>query len=459
MVRYNRIFALMLAFVMAFTLAVAPALSVSAESVPSGSSNSLEVNIDAGGTAFNGKFYLDLVNEVLAAVGSMGYNGQTVMDAALYLDVSSAGPAWIVSGTPFLDQVYGIDLRNLGKNLPNSVFAPDSGSQLAMDQETYDMFMEQLASQFSQVVENAPARAELGERVMGALMPHLENYMTALMQNAQIAAGPKTLSLPTGEITTTTSTVTATGAVMAEAVTALINSLAEDPEALAVLAQWYDEMVNSGMLTPDEDMKNMTGTEVLDALFQKKDELCQELTKSLTESDMTISGVAALDQQTQELVSIGFELTSEGETVGLEAVFAGGTYSLEIRNGGESKKYAFSIQENTEKLLAATFSVIGNGVESTRTAFNWDKEAGTYEVTVSDDFSTNTLTGTITSTDTTATITFDQVDGQSLGNTYIKLSTDDPITVPSYKEVLTMTEEEVLQVVQNVSGIMQQLSE
>lgn len=457
MVRYNRIFALMLAFVMAITLAAAPALSVSAESVSSGSSNSLEVNVDAEGTAFNGKLHFDTVNDVFAVLGSMGYNGQTVMDAAVYLDASEIGPSLVVSGTPFLDQPYGVDLLNLSKNLPNSVFAPNSGSKLAMDQETYDMFISSFEAKASAAPD--PERTELLGNVMSTLMPHLETYVNTIMQNAQIAAGPKTLSLPTGDIKTTASTVTVTGEVISEAMTVLINSLAGDPEAQAVLAQLYDELVSSDIITPDEDMKNVTGSDLINTLFQNKDEFCQEITKSLTESNMTITGGAAIDQQTEGLVSVGLEIAADGETVGFEVVFAGGTYYVDVSDNGVHSKITFCIQKNTESLLVATLSVSENDAETARAAFNWNKNAGTYEVTVADDTTTGTLTGTITSDDTSATITFDEIDGQSMGNTYIKLSTNDPITVPSYKEVLTMTEEEILQVVQNVNSIVDQLSE
>lgn len=454
MVRYNRMFALVLAFVMAFTLAAVPARNVSAESASPNPSASLEVNVDAAGTVFNGKLYFDMVNEVLAAVGSMGYNGQTMMDAALYL--GSAGLA--VSGTPFLDQVYGVDVQNLSKNLPGSVFAPDSGSQLALDQETYDMLMGGMENVLASQITITPD-PELLENGVNALMPHLEVYMNTLMQNAQITAGPKTLSLPTGDVKATASTVSVSGEVIGESITALINSLAEDPEAQTTLAQIYDELVSSGVVTLDEDMQDVTGKEVFDTIFQNKDEFCQELTQAMTESNVTITGSAAADQQTEELVSIGLSITADGETVGLEVVFANGTYYLDVSEDGVHSKIVFCIQKNTESLLVATLSVTEEDVETARIAFNWNKDAGTYEVTVADETTTGTLTGTITSDDTSTTITFDTIDGQSMGNTYIKLSSSDPITIPSYKEVLTMTEDEILQVVQNVTNIINQMNQ
>ncbi len=454
MVRYNRMFALVLAFVMAFTLAAAPAPSVSAESASSDPSASLEVNIDAGGTVYNGKLYFDMVNEVFAIVGSMGYNGQTLLDAAVYL--GSAG--LVVSGTPFLDQPYGVDLQNLTTNLPNSVFAPDSGSKLALDQETYDMLMGGPESMLAPQITVTPD-VEVMEQGVNALMPHLETYMNALMQNAQISAGPKTLSLPTGDVKTTTSTVSVTGEVIAESMTALINSLAGDPEAQAALAQIYDELVSSGLVTPSGDLEGVTGKQFFDTIFQNKDEFCQELAQSMAESSMAVTGSAAIDQQTEELVSIGLEIAADGETVGFEVVFANGTYYLDVSDNGVHSKIVFCIQKNTESLLVATLAVTEDDVETARIAFTWNKDAGTYEVTVADDTTTGSLTGTITSDENSTTITFDTIDGQSMGSTYIKLSSADPIVAPSYKEVLTMTEEEILQVVQNVTGIVDQMSE
>ncbi len=454
MVRYNRMFALALAFVMAFTLAAIPALSVSAESASPAPSASLEVNVDAGGTVFNGKIYLDLLNEVFAIVGSMGDGNETYMDAALYL--GAAGLA--VSGNPFLDQVYGVDMQNLSKNLPGSVFAPDSGSQFALDQATYDQLMGGMEGALASQITITPD-PELMEKGVNALMPHLEAYVNVLMQNAQVAAGPKTLSLPTGDVKVTASTITVNSAAIAEGMTTLINSLAEDPEAQDALAQIYDELISSGTVTVSEDMQGVTGKQFFDTIFQNKDEFCQEFTNSLSASNVTVSGSAAADPQTEELVSIGLEITADGESVGLELVFANGTYYLDVSDNGVHSKIIFCIQKNTESLLVATLAVTEADVETARVSFNWNKDAGTYEVTVADDTTTSTMNGTITSDDTSTTITFDAIDGQSMGNTYIKLSSSDPITFPSYKEVLTMTEEEILQVVQNVNSIVNQLSE
>lgn len=452
MVRYNRMFAMVLAFVMVFTLAVVPARSVGAESA---SSNSLEVNIDAEGTVFNGKLYFDMVNEAFAITGSMGYNGQTLMDAALYL--GSAGLA--VSGAPFLDQAYGIDLQNLTKNLPNSVFAPDSGSQLALDQETYDMLMSGPDALVNSQIAPFSEVMELLENGMSVLMPHWEAYTNSLKRNVQITAGPKTLNLPTGDVKTTTSTVSVTGEVVAEAATCLIDSLAGDAEAQAFLAQFYDLMVSSAIITPDENLQGVSGKDLFDTIFQNKEEFCQELTQAFIETNMTIACSAAIDQQTEELVSFGLEMTADGETVSLELVFANGTYYLDVADNGVHSKIVFCIQKDTKDQLVATLAVTEDGVETARIAFTWNKTAGTYKVTVADDTNIGAMTGTITSDDTSTTITFDEIDGESMGNTYIKLSSSDPVTFPSYKDVLTMTEDEILQVVRKFTNLVNQLSE
>jgi len=455
MVRYNRMFALVLAFVMVFTLAAVPTRSVSAESASPDASPSLEVNIDSNGTIINGKVYIDLVNEAVALVGSMRYNAQTLMEGGLY--VGEAGLA--VSATPFLDQVYGTDMQNLSKNLPGSVFAPDSGSRFALDQETYDMLLGGTNGTLASQVTPSDVYGELLDAGMASLAPHMEVFVNSLMQNAQISVGPKTLSLPTGDVKVTASTVTGGSEAISEAMTAFIESLAGDPGAQAALALIYDELKSSGAFELEDGMEDITGKEFFDTLFEHKDELCQNFAAEAAEAGLTVTGSAAVDQQTEDLVSIGLEITANDETVGLELVFANGTYYLDVSDDGVHSKIIFCIQKNTDSLLVATLAVTEDDVETARVAFSWNKTAGTYEVTVADDATTSTMTGTITSDGTSTTITFDEIDGQSMGDNYIRLSINDPFQFPSYKEITTMTEEELLQLTQKFTNFANQLSE
>lgn len=459
----NRILALALAFALVFTLAC-PVCGVSAESAESeesaesaslDASCSLEVNVDAAGTVYNGKLYLDMVNETIAIMGSMGYKSLTLMDAALYL--GSAG--LVVSGMPFLDQAYGIDLQNLSENLPGSVFAPDSGSSLALDQGIYDILMGNVEDVLGSQINAAAPDYELLNDSIDSLQPQLEAFVDTLMQNVQLSVGPRTLNLPTGDVKTTTSAVTVTGEVVGQALIAMLDSFAEDPEAQAALAQMYDEMVSSGMITQDEDLQDVTGEELVDAILQNQDEICQEITETLSESGLTLTGSAAVDQETEALAGFSLEIALDGETAGLEVVFAGDTYYVDVSDDGVHSGITFCIRENTESLMVATLAITERDVETNRVAFNWDKTAGTYEVTAAGSAATGTITGAITFDDTSVTVTFDQFNDESLGDTYVRLSSSDPVTVPDYREILTMTEEEILQVVQDVSDVIDRMSE
>lgn len=457
MARYNRMLALILAFVLAFTLAAVPALSVSAESVSHSQvidaeytspdpSFSLEFSIDVDDSDLNGKLYCDTVNYVLAVVGSLSHDGQTVEDFAVYLGEDGL----VVSGTPSLDQPYGIDLRDLSKNLPGSVFAPGSGSQLALDQQTYNKIMGVMSSDHDELMAEA----------FDALSPHLTDAFYSILANAQSMSGPRTLELPSGEIKVRTTREVFTAQTIAEGYASLINGIAADPEAQDALARLYDEMVSAGTITVEDDMQGVTGKELVEEKYRNAGEMIQSFTQFVTESGFRVSTLSSMDQfsmedlsmgQMPELRSLGFEFSANGESASFEAIFTDDVFAAELIHNGARSNVTYWIQENTETKMAVALSVESDVAGAVSYTMDWDKVSGKFEITSSNG---GTWAGTVSSTETDTTFTFDRVDGESWNwkYNYIKVSTDGPITIPGYKEVLTMTEEEILQIVQNISN-------
>ncbi len=450
MARYNRMLALMLAFALAFTLAAAPALSVSAESVSQEAdeeytspdpSFSLEFSIDVDDSDLNGKLYCDTVNDVLAIVGSLRHNGRTIGDSAVYLGEDGL----VVSGTPWLDQPYGIDLRNLSRNLPDSVFAPGSGSQLALDQQTYNRIMGVMSSDHDELMSEA----------LNALSPHLTDAFYSILANAQSMSGPGTLELPSGEIKVRTQKEVFTAQAIAEGYASLINGIAADPEAQDALARLYDEMVSAGTITVEDDRQGVSGKELVEEKFGNAGEMIQSFTQSVTESGFSVSILSSMEQfsmdQMPELRSLGFEFSADGESTSMEVIFTDDTFAAELIHNGARTNVTYWIQENTETNMTTAVLVESDGVGAVSYTMDWDMVSNRFEITSSNG---GTWTGTVSSTDTDTTFTFDRVDGEPWNwkYNYIKVSTDDPITIPGYKEVLTMTEEEILQIVQNISN-------
>lgn len=455
MVRYNRIFALMLAFVLALTMTGVSVPGVSAESVSHvqeieaeytspDPSASLEFRIGADDDVLSGKLYCDTVNHVLAVVGSASHNGRTLEDLAVYLGEDGL----VVSGTPSLDQPYGIDLRDLSKNLPGSVFAPGSDSQLALDRRIYNRLMGLMSSDHDELMSEA----------LDALTPHLTTAFYSMLANTQSMSGPRTLELPSGEVKVRTQKEVFTAETIAEAYASVVNGIAADPEAQDALARLYDEMVSAGTITVEDDMQGVTGKELVEEKFRNAGEMIQSFTQLVTESGFCVSILSSMDQfsmedlsmgQMPELRSLGFEFSANGESTGMEVIFTDDTFAAELTHNGARSNVTCWIQENTETKMTVAVSAESDVAEAVSYTMDWDKVSGKFEITSSNG---GTWAGTVTSTDTDTTVTFEKINGEPWNDTCIKISTDDPITIPDYKEILTMTEEEILRVVQNVSN-------
>ena len=117
-----------LSVVMALAMVLAMAVPAGAES----DAVSVELVLASEGIEASGK--VTVSPDLVASVGArLLLNGQTFADLTGYF---SAQAAAVESG--FLDKTYGVDFATLAENLKTSIFAPDSGSRFALDQESFD---------------------------------------------------------------------------------------------------------------------------------------------------------------------------------------------------------------------------------------------------------------------------------------------------------------------------------
>ena len=114
-----RIFSWITAFVLVFSLLAFPARATSA---PSGAL-SAEPVFSSEGMDISGKLALDPDQLLLGAMVCVGANGTSLADLGAYL----SGQA-VAAGGSMIGGTYGVDFATLVRNLPKSIFAPDSGS-------------------------------------------------------------------------------------------------------------------------------------------------------------------------------------------------------------------------------------------------------------------------------------------------------------------------------------------
>ena len=150
--------------------------------------------------------------------------------------------------------------------------------------------------------------------------------------------------------------------------------------------------------------------------------------------------------------------TYEGETLDLQAVPAAGRCTL-VRSGadGSSSTTGLEVEEDTDQAYALRFYVDQDGQLTSQLLFRWDKEAGTYVLTTQNGDQTDELTGTIQTGENSLVITADTANGQALEGCSLTLRRDDPAQMPQFQDILSMSEDSILQVLHTAMTAAQEI--
>ena len=387
-----------------------PGLTAKAEASASYSA-ALQLNLD--GKDIQVKLNADLENTLFAIQAQFGDQDSSI-DLGFFLGTQ----AIVLQDSLLLNGAYGIDLEKLAENLPNSVFAPDSGSPLALDQALYDALM-------------SPAQGEAdGEASSAAIIGGADGPTTMIVSSSGLVSTLlKTgkLKLASGELELESGTVKTTDTI-----------LHFDAEGLAALA----DKALAGL--SEETQAKLT--ELLTSLFGSGEEAADvSLHDALIQADAQLSLSISLDKKSKQVVSACAIMTWKEQTTDLRAIFTDNFCSLTLTRGdGEPLTAALHLDENTDSALALRLSVSQGDTTNSQLSFRWDKAAGTYVFTAGAD----ELAGTIHTSPDTAVITVDTANGQELEEIQLTLRRSDPATLPEYQDIVTMDESGILRLLQ-----------
>lgn len=448
-----RVFSWITAIVLVFSLLAFPARATSA---PSGAL-SAELVVSSEGMDISGKLALDINQQLLAAVAGVGTNGITLADLGAYLSGQAAA-----AGGSMIGGTYGVDFATLVRNLPKSIFAPDSGSAYALDEETYDQILalmnrglgpaarfgsfgadvssDELAQDFAVLQETYSG---IGEVLVSCL--NLDMISTSLVINN------KPIQVMQGS-------VTIDGESLAAIVNALITPLQGNTEAQEALATIID-----GINAASDEELGFTGEEAVEMIVSQLPGMLPEMAQELDDAGFSACLILCFSNDTPFPVKFGMELQADGETVELNLLISEEMdfYRFELKEDGAVTTYMqLDITENTADTLAFKFTVQNEYEEPVSLDFNLNKAGKAFLTTVTADGETNSLSGYYSSSDTLFSITVDKANGQNLGGTMtLNLRSDDSISMPTFSEITTMTEEEFTALVNQIGAAFDMFSQ
>lgn len=442
MKRTSRLLALLMALAMMLSLASAAFAATDATSA--------EIIVSGDNFNLTGKLAYSEEENALSMGASMAVDGENTVDLTGYFSAKA-----LVLVSALLDAPYGIEYAKLAENLPDSVFAPDSGSQFALDQEGYD----QLLERFSRAAAMGADAAELPD-VSGVDISGLTDAIVALVpafsQGIEAASKNMTMESSTGKLTINGTEVNVQtvkvqyGTASVIALYDAVLSAAKDDEAAQNAIATLIDLVNA----TGEDL-GVTGAEFVQALVEHNQEMRDSMAEALGQYDIQCEVTASANEEGTALVEADVKLSMDGEPVEVKLQMSESLdyLRLDLNAGGEAAALVFAVTENSEDALAFRFSVL-SGEDEDAVVYTQDKKTQTFDVsmveTVSGQTTTTTVSGHYVVEENLLSLVVDTLDGQDMGGSVtLNLRTNDTLTVPSFTEITKLTEEELMNVFQS----------
>lgn len=442
MKRTSRLLALLMALAMMLSLASAAFAATDATSA--------EIIVSGDNFNLTGKLAYSEEENALSMGASMTADGENTVDLTVY-----SGAKALVLVSALLDAPYGIEYAKMAENLPNSVFAPNSGSQFALDQEDYDQLLELVSGVAAMEADAAELPDVSGVDISGltdsvtALMPALTTAFQAASQNMTMQTTTGKVSINGAEVNVQTVKVQYGTAAVAALFDSLLATAKDDEAVQNAMIALIDFLNASG-----NDM-GVTGEEFVQAVVEQNQEMRDAVAEALADYDVAWEVYLSSNEDGTAPVELGFQMTLDGETVEVKLQMSESLdyLRLDLNAGGETAALVFAVTENSEDALAFRFSVL-SGEDEDAVVYTQDKKTQTFDVsmveTVSGQTTTTTVSGHYVVEENLLSLVVDTLDGQDMGGSVtLNLRTNDTLTVPSFTEITKLTEEELMNVFQS----------
>ena len=442
MKRTSRLLALLMALAMMLSLASAAFAATDATSA--------EIIVSGDNFNLTGKLSYSEEENALSMGASMAVDGENTIDLTGYFSAKA-----LVLVSALLDAPYGIEYAKLAENLPDSVFAPDSGSQFALDQEDYDQLLELVSGAAAMGADAAELPDVSGVDISGltdaivALVPAFSQGIEAASKNMTMESSTGKLTINGTEVNVQTVKVQYGTASVIALYDAVLSAAKDDEAAQNAIATLIDLVNATG-----EDL-GVTGAEFVQALVEHNQEMRDSMAEALGQYDIQCEVTASANEEGTALVEADVKLSMDGEPVEVKLQMSESLdyLRLDLNAGGEAAALVFAVTENSEDALAFRFSVL-SGEDEDAVVYTQDKKAQTFDVsmveTVSGQTTTTTVSGHYVVEENLLSLVVDTLDGQDMGGSVtLNLRTNDTLTVPSFTEITKLTEEELMNVFQS----------
>lgn len=361
-----------------------------ADDVANGGSIAVSANLDKfakDDVTVEAKLYTDLDNLKGGYEMTVAEDNEKVLQArVLYSEDKFA-----FTCPELVDGAYGVNYKNLEKNLPGSIFDPDEETDYSLSEEQFNYFLN-----LKDTVKN---NKNLERDIDNMSNKYRKLIVEKLVKYSEVGRSSKTITVGGEKIPCTVISLSIDQDALALAITDVVEYALEDKDLeklinrVAANSSYYDD--------PDE---------IIDEFYDSLDEILDNI-DTLTEEDIDITLDFYITSSGRRIAQIDAEFEVDNEETDFSIVLGKNvSTSKEMSITAKNKKYnetysiVYSVKENSSKLYEAEIKISekrGNSSSARdseqKISIEWDKKTSDFELEYKDKWGEKTsFKGTLT---------------------------------------------------------------
>ena len=328
-----------------------------------------------------GKVYCDMEELKSAYELTMTEDDETVLQTRLLC----SGDRIAFTCPEIIDGAYGVNIKDLAKNLPGSIFDPDEETDYSLDDDRFNYFMN-----LNSTLKN-DKNLEHDTEFMTAKYRQLA--IKLFVKYSEVGRSSKTVTIGGEKISCTLITLSVDEEALAKIMQDLVD-YAQDDEELEKLIYRY---ASNGSLYEDVD-------DYIDEFYDELEEFEEEI-ENLENTDIDIELSFYITKSGRRLAQVDGEFEVDGESVEFSlALGKNVATSKEIsltgkdKTTGESVSCVYSVEEDSDKAYEAKFKVKSSdkrGDDVTTIKVSWDRKNGDFDLKYNDDYDNYVIKGNL----------------------------------------------------------------
>ena len=349
---------------------------------------------------------------------------------------------------------YSLSFKDLAKNLPKSIFDPDSDTDYALPEELYEWLTGLKNGPITPMKEIVSDAKPLVEKVAKLLK-------TSIEKNADITKESETISIGEADVKTNAVTIKMNGKQAAAVVTDVLKWAKSDKD--------LKDLINKVITTygPLLEMEEDDIEEFFENFYDSIDETLEEA-EDVEADSLNLTVVLYTNKSNGQLVKA--EITSKDDYGKTTYTLEGGpdwkdpTYcAFTMKDPYSKNSVTYTVEENTKSQFTAKIKVKEDSDTTMTATYSWDKSSGDLRISSTEaDFK---LTGTMTQKGKVTTIELKKLEVgryisvKDLGTT---ITLNESAKLPSISkttEVVKLSEDDIEALIEDVQEAIQDLME